>query len=245
MMATHPPLQWCSSLEHGRHQSRWQQCRNTECKHEIMISIFRHRHQQSPSPSPSSMIITFMPILSIFLARWIPGVSIGRQIKDLFRCAGIKMWENHGMWQQRKRKETKSRLLTISFSCVCKKTHPVSLVDNFERIFKNMQNVIGLMMIWNLLWMNQPERHRKYGVLMKINLEGIGDPHLLPIDHQVISHSENVGWDSFKRFSNDWNRLQIWWDFRLPTFLQLWLQQPHHFRHLVHSHQDKPPGSKS
>ena len=145
------------------------------------------------------MIITFMPILSIFLARWIPGVSIGRQIKDLFRCAGIKMWENHGMWQQRKRKETKSRLLTISFSGVCKKTHPVSLVDNFERIFKNMQNVIGLMMIWNLLWMNQPERHWKYGVLMKINLEGIGDPHLLPIDHQVISHSESVGWDSLKK----------------------------------------------
>ena len=124
------------------------------------------------------------------------------------------MWENHGMWQQRKRKETKSRLLTISFSGVCKKTHPVSLVDNFERIFKNMQNVIGLMMIWNLLWMNQPERHGvneptwKYGVHIKINLEGIGDPHLLPIDHQVISHSENVVWDSLKRFSNDWSRFQ-------------------------------------
>ena len=32
-----------------------------------------------------------MPILSILLARWMPGVSMGRQIRDLFRWAVEKI----------------------------------------------------------------------------------------------------------------------------------------------------------
>ena len=55
--------------------------------------------------------------------------------------------------------------LTISFSGICKKTHPISLVVKVK--FSN---------------------HAK--CCAKKHLEGVGNPHLLPIDDQIITHSE-------------------------------------------------------
>ena len=66
--------------------------------------------------------------------------------------------------------------LTISFSGICEKTHPVSLVENLSIMLNLVQKLPG---------------HGEFGA--KKYLEGIGDPHLLTIDDQIIPHSEMFG----------------------------------------------------
>ena len=69
------------------------------------------------------------------------------------------------------------------------------------------------------------------------NLEGVGNPHLLPIDDQIVTHSvKSLG---------EWHKFLILVsNFKSNTFWQLWLQQPHHFHLLAHSLQGRPPESR-
>ena len=140
---------------------------------------------------------TRMPILSIFLAKVMPGESMGTQISDLFlwaarnRCSKGDCWKESfhtpKMWLLEKKGFTGSR------RSVGEHTHPVRL--------ESMMIIALDILNWNKTAMI---------ILLDVsnlNLEPICDPHLLPVDHQVVtipSRAIKIG-----SFQNSYFKIQI------------------------------------
>ena len=146
-----------------------------------------------------------MPILSILLARWMPGVSIGRQIRDLLRWAVEKI--------------SITEKLTILFvfnkhqQQYCKQLWGKNIIKHIQIQQKdNLKGTYG----FPLLYLqggtsSRPEGKYKHidSILPQIkskteHLECISDPHLLSIDDKIVAYPEKM-WLVIIRYKNQLN----------------------------------------